>query len=108
MFKSHAISTSLQYTRKLLLNSIWTVLKWTLATKVKASLQSDFLLIPVIDDIHNSQFIPSNGKVLSPTEYFSFSANVERMGIEAAKASCQSPACWTAFERKYHGFLPKL
>lgn len=48
--------------------------------KGKASLQSDLLLIPVIDNIHNSQFIPSNGRIVSPTEYFFFFSECGRNG----------------------------
>lgn len=48
--------------------------------KGKASLQFDLLLIPVIDNIHNSQFIPSNGRIVSPTEYFFFFSACGRNG----------------------------
>lgn len=76
--------------------------------KGKASLQSDLVLISVIDNIHNSQFIPSNGGIVSPTEYFSLPVHVEVMGIETAKALRHSPSCRSAFKRKHHGFLLKL
>lgn len=76
--------------------------------KGKASLQSNLLLVPVIDNIHNSQFIPPNDRIVSPTEYFSFSVNLEGMGIETAKALCHTPSCQSVFKRRHRGFLPRL
>lgn len=76
--------------------------------KGKTSLQCDLLLIPVVDSIHNSQFIPSNSRIVNPTEYFSFSVNVEGMGTEAVKVLCHSPSSLSAFKRKHHGLFLKL
>lgn len=54
-----------------LLIRAWTF-KGTLPTKGKSILQSGLLLIPVIDNILNSQFIPSNGRSVGPIERFFF------------------------------------